>query len=248
MICYPNILDTLKGFCQSDRFQFIINFLNSSKINYEIQDYQKGKNIICHFGSKNYENIIGAHYDCIPGVQGANDNGASVVEMLWAIKNLSKNKFKGNMTFVFYDHEEYLAGLGSVDEMGSMVFAKMLSEKNIIPNINVILDVCGVGEIIALSEGSLCEYQAGIIDDCARGIERFSGRVDTPPSDNYSFTEYGIPSVLLVTLSVDDYIQDGYPDSWSKLHTKKDSVEENIEENTLNWMSEFLEVFSKNIS
>lgn len=65
--------------------------------------------------------IIGAHYDTIMGIPGANDNTSGVAGMLEIARILSKRKFSRTLRFVAFMNEE--PPFFKTDQMGSYVYA-----------------------------------------------------------------------------------------------------------------------------
>jgi len=213
------MINTLQNFCTSkDRGSFIYNSLKKSGIKVDEQKYQGGVNYSVSFGeSPNL--ILGAHYDCVSQSPGANDNGASIVELMELAKILNEIKCKNNITIVFFDHEEYLAG-GPIDEMGSHYYGENLKREKTKPDLFLVLDVCGVGDTFVISDSSSV-LQSDFLKNHLS--ERFVFvESSTPPSDNFALGRSDVDSVLLTMLPYQEAFSNEYPRTWSFLHTPDD--------------------------
>lgn len=130
---------------QDKRFKAITSVLDSMGVEYRIQDYISGKNIIVStHGKKSNLLVIGAHWDSFKGSTGANDNASSCWILLRLIASLygSTNK---RIDFVFFDGEERGA-TGST----AYIESKKNPKEKICAMVN--LDVCGFGEYIGIKE------------------------------------------------------------------------------------------------
>ena len=50
--------------------------------------------------------VVGAHYDSAPGTPGANDNASGVAAALYLAKQLSGERYRNTLRFVFFANEE----------------------------------------------------------------------------------------------------------------------------------------------
>ena len=157
--------------------------------------------------------VIGAHYDAVPGVPGANDNGAAVIQLIEAAIQLQDSGKEPDVMFVFFDHEEVFGG----KVMGSKVFCEQ-HEANL-PIQAVVYDVTGIGDTFFVSG---FDYTDILWDYPTRR---------TPPSDNFNLKKAGVDTALVCALPEDQFY-DRYPTTWEALHTKDDNMDL-IDEDTL---------------
>lgn len=227
--------DSLARLCSSDnRFECIRQMLEESGIHPVIQRYPHGANLIYSFGYHPHF-IFGAHFDSVSCTPGANDNGASAIELLYLAKKLHAEDFKGDLTLVWFDKEESL-GRGRMVEMGSYHFAGTLNKAGVTPGMSIILDVCGRGDAFAISNsyrGTCSSFLEQRLED-----QYPCYTINTPPSDNAAFSARGLDSALLVTLPEEDLIS-GSRAVWSTLHTQND-LPEDMEESTMGMVVEML--------
>lgn len=71
--------------------------------------------------------VVGAHYDSAPGTPGANDNASGVAAALYLAKQLSGERYRNTLRFVFFANEEppYFQNPG----MGSLAHARACAER-----------------------------------------------------------------------------------------------------------------------
>jgi hypothetical protein len=200
----------------------ILNKLFPTRLKIEKQNWtnspvKKTVNFVLPFGKSMEPEaeyiVIGAHYDAVPNVPGANDNGAAVIQLIEGAMRLQDSGKEPNIMFVFFDHEEIFGG----KEMGSKLFCQQ--HINNLPSQAVIFDVTGIGNTFFVSGTDYTDLLWG-----------FPQR-RTPPSDNLNLSCAGIDTCLVCALPEEEFLSRS-PSTWDTLHTKKDSVEV-IEEETL---------------
>ena len=114
------------------------NFLEESLINagYEVQrqEYQIGNKTYSNLeveikGTEKPEEIIviGAHYDSVMGVPGANDNGSGAAAVLELARVFSNKKTARTLRFVEFVNEE--PPFFQTENMGSLVYAKACRDR-----------------------------------------------------------------------------------------------------------------------
>ena len=75
--------------------------------------------------------VVGAHYDSAGSAPGANDNGSGTSALLVLAKQLESKHIQSkiNLRLVFFVNEE--PPYFQTDEMGSLVYARMLHQKGV---------------------------------------------------------------------------------------------------------------------
>ena len=151
--------------------------------------------------------ILGAHYDTVPGIAGANDNASGTAVLLTLARELSGKSFPFDLRLVAFGSEEL--GL-----LGSRHYVESLSPEQqgrVIAMLN--FDALGNGTRLGV-EGDDMLTRPVMEDSQAGGIElrlrRSSGRGG---SDHASFAAAGIPNIFF---SSNDF---------SRLHTPEDTLE-----------------------
>jgi Zn-dependent M28 family amino/carboxypeptidase len=71
--------------------------------------------------------IIGAHYDCVVGTPGANDNGSGVAAMLALARRFCRQRSDRTLRFAAFVNEE--PPYFQTDEMGSRVYARRCRQR-----------------------------------------------------------------------------------------------------------------------
>jgi hypothetical protein len=85
--------------------------------------------------------VVGAHYDTVPGSPGADDNASAVAGLLELARLLKESPGGRHISFVAFANEEP-PFYGSMN-MGSMVYAASLKEKNIAVDFMISLEMIG---------------------------------------------------------------------------------------------------------
>jgi hypothetical protein len=163
-------------------------------------------NFLIPFGKRENGLVLGAHYDAVPRCPGANDNGASVVQLLHAAKWLADAGQEPNVTFALFDHEEHYGS----PVMGSKLFVNQAWKTCVIPDKAVIFDVNGIGDVYYVSG----EDETGLLLDLPTR--------HTPPSDDRNIRKLGIPTSLVCALPEHEFAVTS-PDTWKLLHSMEDS-------------------------
>ena len=216
-----------------DRFAYIKDFLSSRGIETVESKLGDAINLICNFSRREeprteYLKFFAAHYDTVPGSQGANDNLASVAQLLYLAERLKTERYQGNIAFAFFDKEE-LMGKRRITDTGSYRLGKVLQVKNINTALFFVFDVCGYGDTVIvstqteqmLSQHKPCEKiprsRARVVHNIQllktflyqfldnQGMPYLS--MPTPGSDDLSLCINGIPSVLISMLPLDEALR-----------------------------------------
>jgi len=151
--------------------------------------------------------VLGAHYDTLPGVPGANDNGSGTAVLLAIAEELAGHTFPFTVRFIAFGSEE-------VGLRGSGHYVDSLTEEQrdeIIAMLN--FDALGSGESIEiLGDGPLVDRAAELAQ--REGIAVSIGRDRRgSSSDHASFRRAGIP-VLMFTAQ-----------EFSRVHSADDTLE-----------------------
>ena len=151
--------------------------------------------------------VLGGHYDTVPDVQGADDNGSGIATIMTIAREISEGSYPFTLRFIAFGSEElglygsrfYVNGLAE-EELGSLV--AMLNfdalahggAQGALGNFDL------VGRVVELAE--------------ARGIDM--GRRLTlggGSSDHAPFQQAGVPVVFF------------FDDDFSRIHTPEDSLD-----------------------
>ena len=151
--------------------------------------------------------ILGAHYDTVPGIAGANDNASGTAILLTLARELSRKSFPFDLRLVAFGSEEL--GL-----LGSRHYVESLSPEQrsrVIAMLN--FDALGNGTRLGVVGDDMLtrpvmEYSQA--RDIELRLRQSSGRGG---SDHASFAAAGIPNIFF---SSNDF---------SRLHTPEDTLE-----------------------
>ena len=139
---------------------------------------------------------VGGHYDTVPGVGGANDNGSGtslVVELARAYAGSTAGRL---ICFAAFGAEEGVAGSPGI--VGSRVLVESLVESGEIAGVTAMLnlDVAGVGSpVVLVGDAPLIALAEEIAAEL--GIDVSAGAL--PPgigSDHLNFAQVGVPVIF----------------------------------------------------
>lgn len=260
-VTVQNALDILKSLCgrsNEERFDICSQLLQTLSKNVQIVDFGDGKNLICTFSDNpTYKKIFGAHFDIVPGSPGANDNGAAVAELVSLAAELyGANYSSDDLAIVLFDNEEVM--FNHPEKSGSREFADFLAAKGVKPDLILVLDVCGSGNIAGIS--STAPAPALLKQSLREDLDRMyipSVEIWTPHSDSTMFGRAGLDALLLSTLSDESLKellttpdtthwnqQNKYPKEWMKLHSPGDDFN-SIDPETVEMMIKILRHLAK---
>ncbi len=151
--------------------------------------------------------ILGAHYDTVPGVQGANDNTSGTATLLAIARELAESSFPFTLRFISFGSEE-------IGLVGSGFYVTSLSEserRDIVAMINFDVVGSGTGPRV-LGDGELTDMVLESGDTLGIDV-RWSPGLQGGSSDHASFLDAGIPAVML------------FSDDFSRIHTPEDTFE-----------------------
>jgi len=199
--------------CTDDsyRFKWIITVLKKYNIPYELQRFGVYANIICRGNSDVW---LSAHFDTVDIKHCANDNSASVINILHTKILLPE------VNIVFLDSEEPPHfGLGSTN------FSTYIKQKNIPCKYILNLELTGFGNCICIGKESGKSKEFFKEQFSKRENNYYVQEFSTPPSDTTIFLRNELDSILLMTLP---YINEKVlKECMYYCHTPKD-VKENI--------------------
>lgn len=152
------------------------------------------ENIIVRLGQATPRLVLGAHYDCVPGSTGANDNAAGVAILLGLLRGYAQHPPGLPCDIVFFDLEE-------TGGWGSRAYVQRCAAGATLAMLN--LDVCGVGDTILV--GPRKNAADWPIQPALQRVAPAFRLVDQlPPGDEQSFEAAGIPNLTVTILPRDD--------------------------------------------
>lgn len=143
-----------KDFTQpgSDRFSLLLKMLAGFRLDPHIINMAGSRHICISSPNKSSRepiNVLIAHYDCVPGSPGANDNAAAVFQLVHSALGLKKDR-KYGWHIIFTDKEECGAGAG-IKSQGAYALATGFRDLGLDSGRFFILDVCGRGDTLVIS-------------------------------------------------------------------------------------------------
>jgi hypothetical protein len=144
----------------ADRFAVLASLLNEAGLIDNADGARPGGSVVTLAGrrhifvpakrlDKSKAVILLAHYDCVAGSPGANDNGAAVFMLACAAWNLRKGGVK-DWLIIFTDKEELCKG-EKLTAQGSFTLARGMKEAGFKNNPCFIFDTAGRGETLVIS-------------------------------------------------------------------------------------------------
>lgn len=120
--------------------------------------------------------IVGAHYDCVVGTVGADDNATGVAAVLELARMLQGSKLRKSIRFVLFVNEE--PPFFQTDTMGSLVYARQLKRDNVAVSAMISLEMLGYYSDAPSSQ----KYPAllGWLDPSRGDFIGFAGKSDSP--------------------------------------------------------------------
>lgn len=206
----------------SDRTSFITDYLEEKGVKTSVINMNGKKHIHINFDKSQYSGYFRiktliAHYDRIPGTEGANDNSFAVFEMMrWAV-SLSRKNIQHNIRMIFTDGEEFSEKLSfsekfSIEEQGAFDLAGTFRRLGITEDDVYVFDCMGRGTVPVLQkepflrtakDGFRKKFNA-LYERARKTLENAAdGKYVTLPvswSDNAGFIASGIPAVLITML------------------------------------------------
>ena len=151
--------------------------------------------------------VVGGHYDTVPGVTGANDNGSGVGVMLSLAGELAGRPLPFTLRFIAFGSEE--TGL-----VGSRHYVEELSEHEL-DEIKAMINLDVVGSGTALRVTGDRWLTGHVLETGAREDVpvTFSRRLRGGSSDHASFRDAWVPVIFF------------HSDDMSRIHTPEDTME-----------------------
>lgn len=212
-------LDFLQPDC--DRKEFIQKRLMDCGIKSSVLVIEGKNHIYVDFASSCYNpqyklKTLVAHYDRVPGTQGANDNSSGVFALIEAAKKIAALDIIHNVRIIFTDGEE--EGRFGVASQGAFSLAKKLKELNFDEGDMFVFDCIGRGDVPVICEIDLPpkvdknfarKYQT-LLSQTQNVVSRYSPLpnlvLPASFSDNAGFVANGIPAVAVTMLPKDEVI------------------------------------------
>ena len=152
--------------------------------------------------------VLGGHYDTVPGVLGANDNGSGIAVLLTIAREIADREYPFTVRFVAFGAEEL--GL-----FGSRHYMDGLSDGEIASTIAMVnFDALGSGPVTAaVGSPDLLHKVSEYADERGIDIATHSSLVANINSDHAPFDEAGIPYIFFTG------------EDFSRIHTPDDILE-----------------------
>ena len=150
--------------------------------------------------------VIGAHFDTVAGVQGANDNGSGVAVLMTLAQEIFESSFPFDLQIVAFGSEE--AGL-----RGSRFYVTSLSveeQDDLMAMLN--FDVSGTGDFVELQGDPGMSLRVRNYGEVNR-IRVIRGNLDTGGSDHESFEVHDVPVLFF------------FGNDISRIHTTEDTTD-----------------------
>ena len=152
--------------------------------------------------------ILGGHYDTVPNVPGANDNGSGIATLATIAGEVSGNSYPFSLRFIAFGSEE-LGLLGNLHYVDSL---NPEDRESVVVMMN--FDALGTGDVVGVLgdfdlSGDVVEYALDHGIDAEQRLTLGPGS----SSDHASFQRAGIPVVFFLA------------DDFSRIHTSQDKLE-----------------------
>ena len=149
--------------------------------------------------------VLGGHYDTVPGISGANDNGSGTAVLLTVAGELSREPLPFTLRFIAFGSEE-LGLMGSQHYVDSLTGAQRGRIKAMFN-----FDALGNGGLGILGDRELTGL--AVVEAAARLINvTTSAGLQGGGSDHMSFDDAGIPVIMF------------FAEDFSRLHTPADTL------------------------
>lgn len=151
--------------------------------------------------------VLGGHYDTVPGVPGANDNGSGIATILTIASAISDRSYPFTIRFMGFGSEE-LGLYGSRHYVGNLT-----NEERQLHIAMLNFDALGTSNVTGVLGSD------GLIEDVRQAAERLGIEVQrhfslgNASSDHAPFLQAGIPAVFFLG------------DDFSRIHTPEDRLE-----------------------
>ena len=152
--------------------------------------------------------VLGGHYDTVPDVPGANDNGSGIATLMAVAREVWSGTYPFTLRFIAFGSEE-------IGLVGSRFYVESLEPdelQDLVAMLN--FDALGTGPVAGilgdtdLAEAVLSYGRANGIE-----VERRLGLSEGTSSDHTSFQDAGVPALFFLA------------DDFSRIHTTDDRLE-----------------------
>lgn len=199
-----DLIKQLDNLSNVKRRGIIVNWLKEHRVEYRMQEYATGTNLIVDLGTGGKRIGVSSHFDRIPESPGANDNSSAIAVCLDIIRTYQVKRNQGiGLRLFFFDEEE--TGL-----KGSSAYTRQYGVKDMIGLIN--LELVGIGDKLAIwpvdqdSSGALLET----VEQCSKAKKTETRRFDkiiTNTADHLSFRRAGLADAFTITCISDRDIE-----------------------------------------
>ncbi len=251
----------LVDFCAPDasRFNILKNSLQRRGIPFRVLPLEGSRHFLLpspppsSVNKKYYRVTLVAHYDRVPNTPGANDNAASVFQLLAHREEMARNNSSWLPQIIFTDKEELSAqpnSPGSPAHQGSWHLARHLKRLGVSNILFFVLDMCGIGDTpvwgnslrkIGITNSSQKESQA--LESMEKFLQKFCGGksygVHPLFSDDLGLLLGGYPAMQISLLPkkqasqlpplnsnpgpLRQHLQENMPPAWQSAHTPFDT-------------------------
>ncbi|MCK5737300.1 MAG: M28 family peptidase, partial [Spirochaetaceae bacterium] len=143
----------LKNFCSenADRKEILLASLKRRNIPFDIIPLEGAYHIALpvpragKMDGEYFRVTLVAHYDRVEGTPGANDNAASVFQLLNHWEEITRLGWNHRTQILFTDKEELTGDMAATDQ-GSWLLAKHLKRLGAKNILFFVLDMCGIGD------------------------------------------------------------------------------------------------------
>lgn len=242
------------NFCSkgADRFSLLSGLLNWEGFNVSVITTGKWRHLLLRLGNPNhYEKgkmlkIFTAHYDRYPNSPGANDNSASVFQLINMAISLKNYDKPHNSLFLFTDGEELHSGMKPIDQ-GANHLGSLFKKKGMNNCMFIVLDQCGIGEtpIWSFSNGfpEKSLFRSILLEQSKQELLEMKNLY----SDDLGFRINEFPSLRISTLPFDQAQKFKKkkiePECWKTIHSVKDCPE-TLDKSSFITMDKLLKKFS----
>ena len=152
--------------------------------------------------------VLGGHYDTVPNVPGANDNGSGIATLLTMAREIADREYLFTVRFIAFGAEEL--GL-----RGSQHYVRQLSDEEIKSTVAMLnFDALGSGPTTTATLGTLSLQQMVESYGEEQGIDiKIRYTMDWGSSDHAPFHEAGISHIFFLG------------EDFSRIHTPDDKLE-----------------------
>lgn len=201
---HRDLIQLLDNKPNQKRLEIIIEQLDKLSVEYSMQKYSSGKNLIVDLGNAKKRIGVSSHFDRVQASAGANDNGSAIAVCLDIIKKHIELKNSDiGLQVLFFDEEEN--GL-----KGSTAYVKEHGTKDLIGLIN--MELVGQGDKFALwpvheesNTHILTSFE--VISKQKKIISKRFDQIVTNTADHLPFQKAGLRDSFTITCISDKDIE-----------------------------------------